>query len=77
MFQKDIYKFSKREGMYKIFFNDFQMFQKEYFSTNFSQCLFKNYVQRFSKYIFLCTFKWFFFCTKNLKDLKNMYKCQS
>jgi len=68
MFQKDMYKFSKREGMYKGFFNDFQMFQslytKEYFLIISSNVYSKSMYKDFSKYIFLCTFKkifqWFF-----------------
>ena len=89
VFQKDMYKFSKRDGMYKRFFNDFQMFQslctKEYFLMICSNVYSKSMYRDFSIYIFYVHSKGFFnnffylkcICTKNLKDFKNMYKIQS
>jgi len=54
-FQKDIYQFSKEKICTKDIFNNFQMFQKGIFFSDFSQCLFKKYGQNG----FLCLF---FFC---------------
>jgi len=44
MFQKDMYKFSKREGMYKIFFQLFSnvlKFMYNFFFNYFFKCLFR------------------------------------
>jgi len=86
MFQKDMYEFSKREDMYKRYFqlfsNVWRFMSKGIFFNDFFQCLFKKSIQRFFQiYIFYVHSKRifsmiFFKCiyTKNLKYLKNMYK---
>jgi len=86
MFQKDMYEFSKREDMYKRYFqwfsNVWKFMYKGIFFNDFFQCLFKSLYKDFSKYIYFMYiqkgfFQWFFLfkCiyTKNLKYLKNRY----
>jgi len=61
MFQKDVYKFFKREGMYKRFSDISKFMYKGICFNDFFQCLFKRYVQRFFQiYIFYVHAKGFF-----------------
>jgi len=57
MFQKDMYKFFKREGMFKSYFqwisNVSNFVYKGIFFNDFFQCLFKKYVQRYIFFYFL------------------------
>jgi len=61
---KDMYKFSKREGMYKRFFQWFsnvsKFTYKGIFFNGFFQCLFKKYVQIFFSNTFYEHSKGFF-----------------
>jgi len=88
-FKKICTNFPKEKICTKHICNDFQIFQnlctKEHFQLFLPMFIQKVCTKIFWNIYFLCTLKRIFngsffkkyICTKNLKDLKNMYKLQS